>query len=201
MEAFVRNLKRVLYSSVIPLLAGMALAAPQYSSTIPGGSDILVRVNETIDSRTADEGRIYDAVIDQDVFDTNGGVAIRKGAKAEVLVRRVEPKKELALDLQSVIIDGRRYFVNTDDYEKTQGRKSVGANGRTAKYLGGGAIFGTILGALGGGGKGAAIGALSGAAGGGVLQVLTRGKAVKVPSESVLTFRLERPLHLFPARE
>src|SRR5579871_2633095 len=103
MEAFVRNLKRVLYSSVIPLLAGMALAAPQYSSTIPGGSDILVRVNETIDSRTADEGRIYDAVIDQDVFDTNGGVAIRKGAKAEVLVRRVEPKKELALDLQSVI--------------------------------------------------------------------------------------------------
>jgi len=197
----VHSSTRFLYSTVIPMVAGIALAAPHYSSTIPSGSDILVRVNETIDSRTADEGRIYDAVIDQNVLDTNGRLAIRKGAKAEVLVRSVEPKKELALDLQSVIYDGRRYFVNADDYEKTQGRKSVGANGRTAKYVGGGAIFGTILGALAGGGKGAAIGALSGGAGGGALQVFTRGKAVKVPAESVLTFRLEKPLHLYPEAE
>lgn len=193
------NSTRFTFPIIILSMAGIALAAAQYSSTIPGGSDVLVRVNETIDSRTADEGRIYDAVIDQDVLDTNGGVAIRKGATAEVLVRRVEAKKELVLDLRSVIIDGQRYFVTAVDYEKTQGRKSVGANERTAKYVGGGGVFGTVLGALAGGGKGAAIGAVSGAAGGGALQVLTRGKAVKVPAESVLTFRLVRPLHLYPA--
>lgn len=183
-----RNLGRLFYSSIISLLVVSALGAPRYSSTIPAGRDILVRVNETIDSRRADEGRTYDAVIDQDVLDTNGRIAIRKGARAEVLVRRVRPEKELALDLQSVILDGRRYFVSAEDYEQTQNRKTVGKNGRTAKYVGGGAIFGTILGALAGGGKGAAIGALSGAAGGGTLQVLTRGKAVKVPAETVLTF-------------
>lgn len=58
----------------------------------------------------------------------------------------------------------------------------IGKNGRTAKLVGGGAIFGTIIGALAGGGKGAAIGAVSGAAGGGALQTLTRGKTVRVPS-------------------
>lgn len=117
-----------------------------------------------------------------------------------MLVREVEPGKDLVLDLQSLDIDGRRFMVNADDVETNQHRKGIGKNARTVKIVGGGSIFGTIVGALAGGGKGAAIGAVSGAAGGGLLQTLTRGKSVKVPVESVLTFRLERPLHLYPVR-
>jgi hypothetical protein len=41
-----------------------------------------------------------------------------------VLVRSVERKKELVLDLQSVIVDRRRYFVNADDYDETQEERS-----------------------------------------------------------------------------
>jgi outer membrane lipoprotein SlyB len=66
--------------------------------------------------------------------------------------------------------------------------------------VGGGTAFGSILGALVGGGNGAAIGALSGAVGGGAFQMFTRGKAVKVPAEAVLTFRLEKPLNLYRVR-
>jgi hypothetical protein len=145
------------------------------------------------------EGRIYPGTIDQDILDEHGRVAVPKGARAELLVREVRPCKDLILDLQSITVNGRRHIVNADDFETMQRHKGIGKNSRTAKSVGGGAIFGTIIGALAGGGRGAAIGAVSGAAGGGILQTLTRGKNVKVPAETVLTFRLERPLYLYPA--
>ena len=61
---------------------------------------------------------------------------------------------------------------------------------------GGGALLGTLIGAVAGGGKGAAIGAAVGGAAGATTQVMTRGHEVKVPAESVLTFKLETPLTL-----
>jgi hypothetical protein len=164
---------------------------------ISAGSDILIRADETIDSRTADEGRVYAGTVDQDILDSAGNVAVRKGSKAELLVREVEPKKELVLDLQSLIVNGHRHFVNAGDYDAMQKKKGIGKNWRTAKIVGGGTAFGSILGALAGGGNGAAIGALSGAVGGGALQMFTRGKAVKVPAEAVLTFQLKQPLNLY----
>jgi outer membrane lipoprotein SlyB len=66
--------------------------------------------------------------------------------------------------------------------------------------VGGGAVLGTLLGAIAGGGKGAAIGAVAGAAAGGTAQVLTRGKEVRVPAETELTFRLEQSVRLRPSR-
>jgi outer membrane lipoprotein SlyB len=74
--------------------------------------------------------------------------------------------------------------------------RGIGANKRTAEMTGGGALLGTVIGAVAGGGKGAAIGALAGAGAGATAQVLTRGKEVKVPAESMLTFKLDQPLIL-----
>jgi outer membrane lipoprotein SlyB len=56
---------------------------------------------------------------------------------------------------------------------------------------GGGAGLDALLGAVFGGGKGAAIGAGSGAVGRLVTQLFTRGKKIKVPAETELTFRLD----------
>ena len=56
--------------------------------------------------------------------------------------------------------------------------------------------IGAIIGAIAGGGKGAAIGAGSGAGAGAVTQIITKGGSVKVPVESVLTFKLDRPLRV-----
>ena len=57
-------------------------------------------------------------------------------------------------------------------------------------------MLGSIIGAIAGGGKGAAIGAAAGAAAGAGTQTLTRGRFVRVPRESLLTFRLEHPLEI-----
>jgi len=96
-----------------------------------------------------------------------------------------------------VMVGDKRYSI--DASSKEQGRRQgVGENKRTGEYVGGGALLGTILGAMAGGGKGAAIGALAGGAGGAGAQTLTRGNSVHVPNETVLSFRLERPLDIYP---
>jgi uncharacterized protein YcfJ len=63
-----------------------------------------------------------------------------------------------------------------------------------------GAAIGTLIGALLGHGKGALIGAGVGAVAGAGTEVLTNGKAVQVPAETVLNFKLESDLRLEPAR-
>src|SRR5205085_8546591 len=101
--------------------------------------------------------------------------------------------------LESVSVQGRRYMVPAEKYDSSR-QSGVGANKRTGEYVGGGALFGTIVGAIAGGGKGAAIGALAGGAAGGGAQVLTKGRAINIPAETVLTFRLEQPLQIATGR-
>jgi outer membrane lipoprotein SlyB len=111
---------------------------------------------------------------------------------------KITGSSELVLDLQSVKVNGRRYTISTEDIAQ-KGNEGLGTNKRTAEMVGGGAVLGTLIGAVAGGGRGAAIGAATGAAAGAGTQVLTRGKAVKVPAESTLRFRLDQPLELQPA--
>jgi hypothetical protein len=135
------------------------------------------------------------------VTDASGRVVIPRGSAASLVVRsvhaqgKVEGESELALDLASVTIEGRRYRIDAADIVE-KGKEGVGANSRTAKFVGGGAVLGTILGAVAGGGRGAAIGAVSGAAAGTATQTVTRGKGVRVPAETILTFRLEAPVRV-----
>src|SRR5438445_4979213 len=86
--------------------------------------------------------------------------------------------------------DGIRGTVSTEDVAQ-KGTEGLGKNKRTAEMVGGGAVLGTLIGAIAGGGKGAAIGAATGAAAGAGTEVLTRGKAVRVPAESKLRFKLD----------
>jgi hypothetical protein len=98
------------------------------------------------------------------------------------------------LDLATVAIDGRQYELSTADLTE-KGSSRIGANRRTGEFAGGGAAIGAIIGAIAGGGKGAAIGAGSGAGAGAVTQILTKG-TIKVPVESILTFKLDAPLRV-----
>jgi hypothetical protein len=170
-------------------------------AVIPAGRILAVRNNLTIDSHSAVAGQFYPGVIARVVTDAAGHVIIPRGSEASLVVRsvrtqgKVEGDSELALDLDSVTIEGRRYRVQTADIVE-KGKEGVGANSRTAKFVGGGTVLGTILGAVAGGGRGAAIGAVSGAAAGTATQTVTRGKGVRVPAETVLTFRLEAPIQI-----
>src|SRR5205823_13030320 len=155
-------------------------AAQGRSSTIDAGTTITVRTNDTINANDSD-GRAFSGVVDQDVVGRNGNVAIPRGSSVELVVRRVS-NNELALDLDSVMINGERYGIETEEnIVGSQRNQGLGANQRTGEYVGGGAVLGAIIGAIAGGGKGAAIGAGAGAAAGAGAQVLTRGRNVRVP--------------------
>lgn len=163
------------------------------------GTEVSVRTNETIDSGTAREGQTFDAQVTRNIGDADGAVVIPRGARARIVIKsaskggRFRGASDLVLDLQSVAIDGRLYSIDTADISR-KGRSGIGANRRTAEFAGGGAALGAIIGAIAGGGKGAAIGAGAGAWAGAVTQILTKGGAIRVPVEAVLTFRLDRPL-------
>jgi len=169
-----------------------------YVNPIPSGTSLQIRTTETIDTQTMD-GRIFTGTVESDVRDTQGRVAIPRGATAELVVRR-GPDDELVLDLDSVTVHGRRYGVDATRNRIGGGvdirNSGIGANRETARNVGGGALLGAILGAAIGGGDGAAAGAAAGAAVGAGAQILTKGRRVNVPAETLLSYRLQSDMSL-----
>jgi hypothetical protein len=181
-----------------------AQAQPVSSSgmvTIPAGQSILVRMIDSVDSSKSHIGDIFHASLETDLT-VNGALVARKGT--DVYGRLAEAKEaghisgssELQLELTRMVIDGHDYPVISSDYTL----KGKGRGKNTAEKVGGGAALGAIIGAVAGGGKGAAIGAGVGAGAGGAVQVLTRGQQVKVPSETLLEFRLQQPTTVAPVQ-
>jgi hypothetical protein len=167
---------------------------------IPAGTELVVRTGETIDSRNAGDDRTFSAILERAVMDESGRVLVPASSSAQLVIRNVSSggttgSPELLLDIQSITVDGRKYLVSTTDLARDSDT-GIGTNTRTAATIGGGAAVGTIIGAVAGGGKGAVIGGLIGAAGGAATQVLTKGHDVKVPTETVLKFRLDQPVTL-----
>jgi len=166
-------------------------------SQIPSGTTVQVRATQPIRSSSYD-GRIYQGIVDQDVLDSEGRLAIPNGATAELMVRRTGDN-EFIIDLESVTVNGRRYGVDANaQVIGTSGDRdsNIGVNKETGKYVGGGAIIGSIIGAVAGGAKGAAVGAAAGAAAGAGAQIAMHGGSIDVPAEALLSYRLTRPLNL-----
>ena len=163
---------------------------------LPVGTEIALMTSQRIDSRDVVEGQTFSAQIAEDIRDTDGSIAIPRGSEASLITRRLEDNGDITLDVESIAVGGRRYRVSTSDQELESRRDGVGGNKRTGQFVGTGAVLGAIIGAIAGGGKGAAIGAVAGASAGAGAQIITRGKEVHVPAETVLRFRLDRPLRL-----
>ena len=183
------------------LAAAPASATPSApatdSVTVPAGTYLRVRMIDGVDSQRNRVGDRFAASLDEDLV-VGGTVAARKGT--DVYGRLADSKQagqmtgrsELKLELTDILINGVAHPIITGDYQ-------TAGNSRTsdsAKKVGGGAALGAIIGAIAGGGKGAAIGAGVGAGAGTAVQVLTHGEQVRVPSETLLEFRLEQPLTL-----
>lgn len=181
---------------------GAAVTTKTYE--LAAGTELPVRSEETIDSARAADGQTYAAEVTADIRDANGDVVIPSGANAQILIRsaakggRIRGSSDLVLDLASVSVGGQMYQLSTTDLVK-QGKTGMGANKRTAEYTGGGAAIGAIIGAIAGHGKGAALGAASGAGAGAITQIVTKGGSIKVPAETVLTFKLDKPLRVVAA--
>lgn len=185
------------------------------SSSVSAGTEIQVRTGQTINvSENGRAGETYSGSIANDVLDQNGAVAIPRNSRTQLRVvtlrntttqnsqetqnNQASQGNELSLDLDSVTVNGQNYKIQTQSTSAMSSTRhgGLGTNKRTGEFVGGGALAGALLGALGGGGKGAAIGVLAGGAAGAGAQVLTRGKQLSIPAETVLRFRLENPVTL-----
>ena len=169
--------------------------------TVPAGTRLLVRMIDSVDSDTNKVGDKFRTSLESDLV-VDGTVVAPKGTDVYGRLSeaqeagRIAGKSQLKLELTDILINQQLQPIVTGDYEVSG--KSRGAD--TAKKVGGGAALGAIIGAIAGGGKGAAIGAGVGAGAGTAIQVLTKGEQVKVPSETVLEFRIEQLFSVEPAR-
>src|SRR5215472_10613824 len=180
---------------VLLLLATGVLA--QQNHVLPQGTEIKVKTDSSIPAKPPANAK-YTATVSNDVTDNSGSVLIPRGSRATLVAVPNSDGKDTTLDLRSVNINGQRYLLQAQGKSGGSARGGLGANTRTAKYVGGGAAVGAILGALLGGGKGAAIGAIVGGAGGAGAQVYT-GKGKELPAETELNYKSAQDLEMRPA--
>ncbi|HET7440376.1 MAG TPA: BON domain-containing protein, partial [Terriglobales bacterium] len=158
---------------------------PPQKVTIPPGTTMAIRLVDSLDSETAQQGQTFHATLDSPLA-VDGDTAIPAGYDVEGHVVEVKSagkfagQSVLALQLDRISVAGKYYNIQTDQYRK-QG-SSRGKN--TAEKVGAGAGIGAIIGAIAGGGKGAAIGAAAGGGLGGGVQAATRGQQIKLPTET-----------------
>ena len=188
-------------ASVTALCAALALAsimpaamAQQRMVTVPAGTEILVRMLDTIDSSKAQPGTRFSAVLETNLSVAGetiapaGNTVYGRIAVAEQ-AGRATGSSNLQLELTGIVINGTSYPVYTGAFEV----KGSSSGKRSAKRLLGGAGLGAIIGGIAGNaGMGAAIGVTAGAVG----SVAQKGKSVEVASETLISFELQQPASL-----
>lgn len=156
-----------------------------------------MRLDEDLGSKISQPGETFHATISRDVV-VDGQTIIAKGARAEGTVVDAKPLGKfkggalLEVRLDRIHTQWGAYPVNTTSIQQVE----KGKGKRTAAMAGGGGAFGAIVGGLAGGGKGAAIGALAGGGAGTAGGALTGNKQIVLPAETVLSFRLAKPVHI-----
>ncbi|HTF69094.1 MAG TPA: BON domain-containing protein [Edaphobacter sp.] len=165
--------------------------------TIPSGTTIPVRITQTLDSASTQQGQSFSGTVATDVM-ADGLVAIRQGTGVGGRVSAVQEAAHykgnslLSIELVSINRHGDSLAVATQPYS-VQGK---GRGKNTVAKVGGGAAVGAILGGIFGGGKGAAIGSAAGAGVGAGANTITRGEQVQIPSESLVNFTLTNSLSI-----
>lgn len=163
--------------------------------TVPAGTVLNIRLQNSISSATAAPGESFDAVLDEPLVVKGQTVAPRGAAVTGRVTEakasgRLHDSGYLRLTLASVAIGGKDVPVTTSSLFA----KGANHNRRNAELIGGGAGAGTLIGALAGGGKGALIGGLIGAGAGTTGAYATGKKDVSFGAERRLSFRLTQPL-------
>ncbi len=175
--------------------------AKRVAPLVPVGTDLKVRINDTLSSKDSRIGDRFTAtVIDPSRFDearVNGHISsIQKSGK-------IKGRTSMNLAFDSVELrDGRRGLMHgyvTRVYGEGSGRADneggveSGSRGKqTAKRAGIGATVGAIVGGIAGGGKGAAIGLIIGGAGGAGSLAINGSKELKIESGTEMLVHVTR---------
>jgi hypothetical protein len=181
-----------------PVVSPRANGAPTVQSpsvTVPAGTTVFVRMMDSVDSSQNRVGDTFRAslesalVVGDTVVAPKGADAYGKLTQAKA-AGNLSGAAELTLELTGIRIGGRIVPLDSTDYDVA----GKGRGTQTAQRIGGAAVIGTIIGAIAGGGRGAAIGGVAGAGAGTAVQVMTHGPQVRVPSETLLEFRLQQDI-------
>lgn len=177
--------------------AAPAGSLPSYAASIPSGTALHVRVDESIDTRRNRAGDGFSATLDQPI-EVEGRILIPAGTAFAGHVTtaaasgRLKGRAALGLRLDSFQLNGREYRIQTSSVD----RVSAAHKKRNAILIGGGAGLGAAIGALAGGGKGALIGAGAGAGAGTAGAAATGKREVGIVAETPLRFTLRAPVDL-----
>lgn len=177
--------------------AAPATPPPPAVVNLPEGTSIRVRLDSDLGSNISHAGDTFTATVADDVM-KGGEVVIAKGARAEGTVvdakalGRFKGGAALVVKLDRVTSRWGSYPVETASISQAQ----QGKGKRSATLIGGGAGLGALIGGLAGGGKGAAIGALAGGGAGTAGTAFTGNKAIVLPAETLLTFKLDHSVRI-----
>ena len=155
------------------------------------GDRIAVRLSEAVNTGKNRTGDRFHGVVDHDV-EVNGLVAIPKGSVVQGVLKnvvssgRLRRRSEATLEIDTVEMAGKRQMIEVEPQTRLGGDHK----GHDSKYIGGGAVFGMVVGALAGGGRGAAIGTATGAAAGAGGAAVSGKAELYIPSETIMIFRL-----------
>lgn len=167
--------------------------------TVPSGAVLSVRLINTIDSATAQNGDAFQATLDSPLA-VDGNVVVPAHYEVDGHVTQAQASGKfrgqalLVLELDKLRIGDKTYSIQTDQFSQ----KTAARGKNTAEKVGAGAVAGAILGGIFGGGKGAAIGSAAGAGAGGGVQAASKAPDIKLTSEKLLSFTLQEPVTLVP---
>lgn len=180
--------------------------------TVPSGTRLRVRLNETLNSKISQAGDRFTVTVREPVYASNGAVVIPVGSEVIGKVDSVKPAvkggKVGELDvsfIQLVIPNGTKRTINGSLTELVADDAKSDAEGtargdkmkhRKVIWYGGGAGGGALLGAAVGGGKGALIGGLIGAGAGILGERLTKGEDAQVKSGTEFSIYLNQGISL-----
>jgi hypothetical protein len=164
---------------------------------LPAGTQVRVRLDQGLSSKTSQPGDTFSASVADDVM-VDGKVVVPRGSRADGTVIDAKPLGRfkggalLSIKIERVHTRWGSYPVETG----TIARAEKGKGKRSATFIGGGAGLGALIGGLAGGGKGAAFGALAGGGAGTAGSAFTGNQQIVLPAETLLTFRLQHSVRV-----
>lgn len=142
---------------------------------VPPGTSLVVLTKDTVKARAAYRSTVYFASVAADILDQNGAVLIPRESPIELMVRSLPylgpggvGMTLLTLDIRAVTVNGVRYPVETDD--GAPGAGGIGVDRAAVQWIGGSAEA--------------------------ARQVVTRGRSINVPTDTVLAFQVRAPIRL-----
>jgi hypothetical protein len=182
-----------------PAMAPTPEPTPPPPIVIPAGTVLNVRTTSPISTNSAQAKQGFEGSLSKPLM-VGGTIVVPVGAPVSGLIPqaksagRIKGEGTLTLALTSLTVKGKPYQIATEPWAQD----AKGRGKRSAAMIGGGGAAGALIGGLAGGGKGAAIGALAGAGAGTAGATMTGKRDVAIPAESILVFKLSKPLTLPP---